>query len=543
MKKVILILIAYLLSGSCKNDILDITPTDRLSETAVWNDPALVQLFINAQYNALQSGFDNNPNNVTYDIQYFCDDSYSQFDRGGYQAIAKGTLTSSSVGGLSAYFNYWNTGYSAIRNFNIFFQKIDNVPASEDVKTQMIAEVKLLRAFVYAKLIWNYGGVPIIDKAFALDETLTGATRNTYDECVAYILKDLNDAINVLPDQQTGDDLGRASADAARALKSRVLLYYASPYNNPSNIQSRWQDASDAALELINSNRYSLYNDFHGLFIGDANNEAIFSRYYSTDVSHDVGYYCGPIGSGGLGHKIPSQTLVDAFEMSNGVIPVINGTINPDPNNTYDPNNPYVNRDPRFYATVLYNGAPYKDRTIQPYAGGADFTGNDATPTGYYLYKFIDQNLPNAANTPYTYPWHYFRLAEIYLNYAEAQYNLGNEDHARLYVNKVRQRVNMPDITETGSTLFDRIVHERQVELAMEGLRYYDVRRWEIAPQTENRSIQGMQIIRNGDGSFTYNRLNLLPRVWDDKFYLLPIARQEVLSSEGSLIQNPGYED
>lgn len=543
MKKIILILIACFTLGSCKKDVLDITPTDRLSETAIWNDASLPQLFINAQYNALQSGFGSHKDNAVYDIQYFCDDSYSQYDLGGYQSIAKGTLTSQTVGSLSAYYNYWNTGYSAIRNFNIFFQKIEGTPASADVKAQMTAEVKFLRAFVYAKLIWNYGGVPIIDKAYTLEETLTGVKRNTYDECVTYILKDLNDAIAVLPNQQTGSNLGRASADAARALKSRVLLYYASPLNNPTNIQSRWKDASDAALELINSNRYSLYTNFHGLFVGDANNESIFSRYFSTDVSHDVGYYSGPLGSGGLGQRDPSQTLVDAFEMTNGVIPVINGTKNPDPKNTYDPTNPYINRDPRFYATALYNGAIYNGKPIQPFIGGTDFTGNDATPTGYYLYKFIDQNLPNAASTPYTYPWHFFRLAEIYLNYAEAQYNLGNEENARLYVNKVRGRqgVNMPDITETGAALFARIIHERQVEFAMEGYRYYDVRRWKIASQTEVQTIQGMQIIRNADGSFTYNRLNLLPRVWDDKFYVLPISYQEVQSSGGSLTQNPGY--
>ncbi len=536
MKKIILIIIISTIFGSCQKDILNISPTDRLSESAVWDDFTLTKLFVNAQYNALQSGFSN-------DVQYFCDDSYSQYNLGGYQDIAKGTLTSNSVGGLSVNFNYWNTGFGAIRNFNIFFEKIDNVPGIEEEKAQLIAEVKFLRAFAYAKLIWNYGGVPIIEKAFSLGETLTGITRNTYDECVVYILKDLNDAIGILPNQQSGSNLGRASADAARALKSRVLLYYASPLNNPSNIPSRWKDASDAALDLINSNRYSLYNNFHGLFIGEANNEAIFSRFYSTDVSHNLGYYSGPIGSGGLGQRDPSQTLVDAFEMTNGVIPVINGVINPDANNTYNPNNPYINRDPRFYATALYNGANYKGRTIQPYEGGADFFGNDATPTGYYLYKFIDQNLPNSATTPYTYSWHFFRLAEIYLNYAEAQYNLGNEDNARLYVNKVRERVNMPDITETGSALFDRIVHERQVELALEGYRYYDVRRWKIAPQTEVLPIQGMQIVRNVDGSFTYNRLNLLPRVWDEKYYLLPIARQEVLSSEGGLVQNPGYTD
>lgn len=527
-------IIACSLLGACKKNVLDITPTDRISETAIWTDATLPQLFINAQYNALQDGFSN-------DIQYFGDDSYSQYDLSGYQSVAKASLTSSSVGGLSAFYNYWNTGYSAIRNFNIFFEKIDGVPVTDDVKAKMKAEVKFLRAFVYAKLIWNYGGVPIIDKAFTLNETLTGVKRNTYDECVTYILKDLADAITGLPNQQTGTNLGRASADAARALKSRVLLYYASPLNNTSNDKTRWQSASDAALDLISGNRYALYSNFHGLFIGENNTESIFAKYYSTDVSHNVGYYSAPQGSGGLAQRDPSQTLVDAFEMTNGVIPVINGIVNPDPKNTYNPNDPYVNRDPRFYATCLYNGAQFNGRTIQLYKGGTDFIGNDATPTGYNLYKFIDQTQPVSITTPYTNPWNYFRLAEIYLNYAEAQYNLGNEDNARTYINKVRARVNMPVITETGTALFDRIVHERQVELALEGHRYYDVRRWKIAPQTDSKPIQGVQITKNGDGSFSYLRLNLLNRTWDNKLYFIPISFNEIQSSGNSLEQNPGY--
>lgn len=524
------------LSACTKHDILDIAPTDRLSESAIWNDATLPQLFINAQYNALLDGY-------TQEMQYFSDDCYSQYDAGGYQTIARGSLSPSNVSNLSPYYAYWGTAYAAIHNFNIFFQKIESAPVTTTAKAQMSAEVKFLRAFVYARLIWNYGGVPIIDKVYTLNDQLTGAKRNTYDECVAYILKDLDDAIAVLPSQQTGANLGRASADAARALKSRVLLYYASPLNNIAKDKKRWQDASDAALDVITTNRYALSSDFHGLFIGATNTEVIFSRYFSTDVFTQIGFTCGPNGDGGQGQKDPSQTLVDAFEMTNGVIPVIDGTINPDPKNTYDPQNPYANRDPRFYSTALYNGAIFKGAPMQPYPGGANYSGNDATNTGYYLYKFIDPSLPIAATTPYTYPYPYFRLAEIYLNYAEAQYNLGNEANARLYINKVRERsgVNMPDITETGTALFDRIKHERQIELALEGHRYYDVRRWKIAPQTESKPIQGFKIIRNTNGSFTYNRVDLLKRTWKDAFYYLPIAFADIQTSGGSLTQNPGY--
>ncbi|TDQ08102.1 RagB/SusD family nutrient uptake outer membrane protein [Pedobacter metabolipauper] len=537
MKKLFFIITVVLICSACEKNIMDITPNDRLSEEEIWSNAALPQLFINAQYNALQHGMNN-------DITYFGDEAYNQYDEGGYHIIGLNQISPSNADQLSTYYNYWKTGYTAIQNINIFFAKIDQTPIDAATKAKMIAEVKFLRAFIYAKLIWNYGGVPIIEKVYNLSDNLTGIKRATYSECVAYILKDLNDVVTVLPDQQNGADAGRASADAARALRTRVLLYNASPQNNAANDRSRWQAVADQALELISSKRYNLHTNYHGLFIGDANNEAIFSRYFSTDNSNIIGKLFAPVGSGGNSFGAPSQNLVDAYEMKNGILPIINGAVNPDPENKYDPKLPYADRDPRFYASVMYNGSSYKGRTIQPYSGGADGSSRDASPTGYFNYKYLDETLVISDQFAYTYPWHFFRLAEIYLTYAEAQYNLGNEDEARAYVNKVRERqgVNMPAVTEKGTGLFQRIIHERQIELAMEGHRFYDVRRWKIAPQTEIKPIQGMQVVKNADGTFTYNRIDLLKKVWNERLYLIPLTFKEVQSSGGSLQQNPGYQ-
>jgi hypothetical protein len=537
MKKIFLFLSIILACTSCKKNILDIAPTDRLSEDAIWTDVTLPQLFVNAQYNALQHGMNN-------DITYYGDEAYNQYNEGGYHIVGLNQVNPSNVDQISSFYNYWGTGYSAIRNINIYFSKIEGTPISTETKATMTAEIKFIRAFIYAKLIWNYGGVPIIEQAYSISDDLTGVKRNTYDECVTYILKDLDDAIAVLPNQQTGAGLGRASADAARALKARVLLYYASAQNNPSNDQSRWKAVSDAALELISSNRYALATNYHGLFIGATNTEAIYSRYFASGNSNIIGKLFAPVGSGGNSFGAPSQNLVDAYEMTNGVIPFINGTLNPDPANTYNAAMPFAGRDPRFYATVLYNGATYKNRTIQPFSGGLDGDSQDSSPTGYFNYKFLDESLVVNDKFAYTYPWHFFRLAETYLTYAEAQYNLGNEVDARLYINKVRQRqgVNMPAITASGTALFDALVHERQIELAMEGHRFYDVRRWKIAPTTEARAIQGVQVVKNQDGSFTYNRINLLNKVWNDRLYLIPLTFKEVQSSGGSLVQNPGFQ-
>jgi hypothetical protein len=536
MKKIFILLISISILSSCKKDVLDIVPTDRLSETAIWSDATLPQLFVNAQYNTLQHGFNN-------DIQYYGDEAFSKFNDGGYQLIGLNQLTSSNVTQLSGKYNYWKNAYSTIKNFNIYFSKIDGTPLSATSKASLTAEVKFLRAFVYAQLIWNYGGVPIIEKGFDLSGNLKGIKRNTYDECVTYILKDLDDAIAGLPNQQTGNNLGRASADAARALKARVLLYYASPQNNPTGDKARWQQVADISLAIINSHRYSLTDNYHNLFIGGNNSEAIFSRYFSTDASHQIGKLFAPIGSGGNGYAQPSQNIVDDYEMTNGVIPVINGVKNPDPLNTYDASNPYIGRDPRFYASVLYNGASYKGRKIEPFTGGADFFGPDATATGYYNFKFLDESQVVSSTTPYTYPWHFFRLGEIYLIYAEAAYNLGNETDTRTYINLVRQRVgvNMPPVTTTGVALFNSLVHEREIELAFEGHRFYDTRRWQIAPITDAKPIVGVQVIKNPDNSFTYNRVDLLKRIWDSKLYLIPLTFQEVQASGNSLAQNPGY--
>lgn len=402
--------------------------------------------------------------------------------------------------------------------------------------------MKFIRAFIYFRLIRSYGGVPIIEEVFDINSDWSGVKRNSYDECVDYIIKDLDEVITVLPDRPS--ERNRASANAARALKSRVLLYAASPLNNPSNDREKWQKAADAAKELFDKG-YSLSDNYRDMFFDVTNDEYIFAKEYSETYSHWAGRNTASPGDGGLGFATPTQNMVDAYETIDGEIPILDtktGEVNP--NSIYDPKNPYKNRDPRFYDCIYYNGSTsIEGRVVETYQDGADMQTQDMTLTGYYLRKFVDESEPVSVSYHYTMPYPFFRLAEIYLNYAEAEYHLGNEDVAREYVNKVRARksVNMPPIDETGSTLLERIYHERQIELAFEGHRFFDLRRWRIA---DKNPLYGLIINKTEDG-FSYERfmVSLASREtdWKDAFFLLPIHYQEIQKSNNSLEQNPGY--
>lgn len=542
MKKITYLLgfIYILISGSC-SDVLDITPTDKYPGPLVWQDENLLKMYVNEQYNGI-----GNKDNY-YEIMYFSDDNFCKFNRGGVDIVRDNVLTADNVGGISNILQSWKESYKFIQNINVFFQNIGGSPLNEELKKELIAEMKFVRAYIYAKLIWAYGGVPIIEEVYDINSDWSQLKRSSYDDCVDYILKQLEDVITALPNQPTVRN--RASGNAARALKSRVLLYAASPLNNPSNDKQKWQKAADAAEDLFDKG-YTLATDYNKMFLDVNCSEFIFSKEFSETYESKLTLWIAPAGeNGGRAWITPTLNIVDAYETIDGEIPVTNsetGAINP--NSMYDPANPYANRDPRFYASVYYNGSMYKDREIETFTGGHDMINIGATMTGFYLRKFMEEEIGVIEDKKYTTPFPLFRLSEIYLNYAEAQYHLGNEALAREYVNKIRDRVGveMPHITESGTALLDRIYHERFIELAFEGHRYFDVRRWKIAEKTESTHIMGFKITKESDGTFTNERYSLTPDTrktdWKDAFNRLPIAYSEIQKSNNSLEQNPGYE-
>jgi len=532
---------------SCQKNVLDREPLDKYSDAAVWKDPALIGTFLNNTYRIMPTGFYQGQA-----LPLAClSDEAAVRNNGSFDIINKGNISPSSLGPLDFWTNSSNQSYyKVITNCNVFLKNITDAPVDEATKKRMTGEVKTLRAFSYFRLISLYGGVPLITKPFSLNDNFSIA-KNTYEECLNFIVSELDEAAGLLPLSYGAKDQGRLTKGAALAIKSRALLYAASPLNNPSNDLNKWQKAADAAKAVIDLNQYALYPDYKNLFLEKAlyNSEIIWSRPYNNikDPESIPSYgtlilelFLYPNGYLGYSQVNPLQNLVDQYETVNGQLPK--------DDLSYDPQNPYVNRDPRFYSSILYNGAPFKGRAVETFLPKGKDTPDGISPlnagiSGYYVRKFLDESItnPSAANTGNT-PWTFFRYAEILLNYAEAKYFLGDEPGCREYINKVRSRtgVNMPPVTETGPALLERLQHERQIELVFEGHRYFDVRRWKIAPQVLNMDAQKIVITRNAGGLDTYSVKTFQVRDFSDKNYLVPIPQSEI-DKDPALTQNPGY--
>jgi hypothetical protein len=390
----------------------------------------------------------------------------------------------------------------------------------------------------------RYGPVPLVTKVLDPDgDLLSGYTeRPAISTFINYILKELTECEDGLMDKPSADNkIGRVCKPMASALRSRITLYMASPRYNVCT----WQEAADAALDFIDK-----YGSQYGLYYGDnltpekryadavllpvhsGNNEVIFwrndTRFGWDDVKYDT-----PVGEGGSGGICPSQNLVDMYDMANGQPPfttydetgnqvgnTVNGT------SGYNEILPYVGRDSRFYATILYNGAQWNNRTIDISRGGADNPqGNaNATPTGYYLRKYMPESILANNHTGVAYRnWVFIRYAEILLNVAEALNEAGSTDEAYPYVNQVRARAGLPGLTNLTKEAFrNRIRRERTVELAFEDARAWDVRRWNVAEKALGGTIYGMDV------SGAYTRKTVTTRVFTPKMYLYPIPETEV---------------
>lgn len=517
--------------SSCDGDFLERKPLDKISEADVWNDPALIEAYVNTCYN-IRHGF-----LVDYYMMPLTDEAFRR-GRETFHLINRGELSAANNTALDHWANY----YTTITNCNIFFQKIKDATIDEQLKNRMSGEVAFLRAWTYFKLISFYGGVPLITDVFNLNDDFN-VKRNSYQECLDFIISELDKASEQLPDNYTGINRGRITKGAAMALKSRVLLYAASPLNNPSNDKAAWEKAAKAAKDVIDLGIYQLYPNYKALFTTPFNEEVIWSRQFKNNLSVEtrIELHFYPNGSGGYGQVNPLHNLVDAYERTNGLLPA------EDP--SYDDQKPYEMRDPRFYDSFLYDGAPWQNRQIESFLpGGMDSSegaeGWNASFSSYSIRKFIDESIqrPGERNVGNT-PWIYIRYAEILLNYAEAMYHLGNEAVALEYVNKIRSResVQMPHINASGDELLKKIQHERQIELAFEEHRYFDVRRWKIAPQTENEDAKKMTIIKDpATGKKTYKVEVFQERSFNERMYLVPIPQSEI-EKNPLLEQNPVY--
>ncbi|MCF6407748.1 RagB/SusD family nutrient uptake outer membrane protein [Chitinophaga filiformis] len=550
------ILYAMLFAGgiftSCKKDYLDIVPSDKIADVAVLADSSLFENYVINRYMGVKlqdKEAEGTPPGFGRGFEYamwsaLTDEAIYNNDDNTW-LIQRGLLAPENTGIAGT---IWGRSYRSIRECNYGLNNIMQVGMSDQLRAKLRGELHFIRAFRYQDLIRNYGGVILMgDKVYNLGDDMTDAslyTKSSLKQCIDYAVAELDSAAQYLPAVNDNSwQTGRATKGAALALKARLLLYAASPLYNAGS----WADAAAAAKAVMDMNQYSIAPDYTKLFLTAGSNEIIFARQYAIGARHVcLEIANGPNGYNGWGGNIPLQNLVDAYEMKSGK-PITDAT------SGYDATNPYANRDARFYATVLYNGAIYRGDTVKTYTpGGKDSKDGpsnwNTSKTGYYLRKFMDDNNPidNPWNVAGLQPWIYLRYAEILLSYAEAQNEAVGPD-ASVYaaVNQVRQResVQQPALVAglSKDQMREAIRRERQVELAFEEHRFYDVRRWKIAMETENVPAYGITVEMNNGKPVYTRKVALSNRAFAEKNYWLPIPRAEIQASNNKLEQTTGY--
>ena len=457
----------------------------------------------------------------------------------------------------------WSTYYEAIRAANDFlatfsldnfeeFRHHPNILQLIKAASYYPYEVRFLRAFFYFELIKRYKNVPLVTEVLT-EEEANEVAPDSFDEVVKFIVSECDAAADYLPDSYTSvlnAETGRITKGACLALKSRVLLYAASPlFNSGTDVDAKYEKAASAAWDFIEyAEQTKLYSVTPGEVLwGVGNNvlnskQLILERRGGNSNSFERDNF--PIGyEGGNTGNCPTQNLVDAFECIDGS--------DFDWKNPDQANAPYENRDPRLAQTVLYNGATWQSETVETY-----WTGRNAQPlvgatlTGYYMRKYLDESVSLEAGETTTKPHHYilFRYAEILLNYAEAMSEWKGPDYSDSEytmtpvqaVNLVRQRCGaVPFPSGLSADEFrKKYRNERRVELAFEDHRFWDIRRWKIGPETTD--IYGIRITKDGEDRYIYEKVLLEEREWDDKMYLYPISKWELLKNR-KLKQNPGW--
>lgn len=549
---IILPAIALYCLTSC-SDFLDQDPLDSFTEVAVWEDPALAESYLNEQYTHLFSEFQKG---VMY--ANFSDEAYHMHGY-GTTVVTQGLLSPDSPNlawNDDMYNNPWNLNYGYIKDINLFMEKIDQIPAKTEEEIDWRQEMKgqgyFLRAWFYSELYRHYGSVPLITHTYGLHDDFFNTVREPMDKVAEYITSQCDSASNLLPTRYSdAKDFGRATKGAALALKARTLLYAASPlFGTPSS--EKWEKAAaanKAVIELKDESGAEVYHlaqansaeEYADMFVDKMNPEVILMKMFDKQgqgIGNDSFTHQAPAGPGsgfeGWSTIQPSQKVVDAFQNADGTDYV----------RTSDTENPYKDREWRFYAAVFYDGATWgygeSKREVQMYVSGEEgVTGGldsnegpnwwNGTQTGYNMRKFLDKNFDTYGTESNNTPWFFFRLSEFYLNYAECLIELGKTGEALKYINDIRARVNLP--ATTADNLKEKYKHERMVELVFEGHRWFDLRRWKEAETVLNEDIYGIKILKFKDGSKKYElktdpcqvRTFIAPQN-----YWLPIPREEL---------------
>lgn len=611
------IFLFFLISSivSCNHDFMDTKPQTEITADDIWKEASLAKAYMYDIYFTFQdAGF-------TEELQASATDE-TLFTHGReFRETNAGAVTDVNLGWFAKTQSghQWARLYRNIRSCNDFIENIDNATFDDANKTQLKGEAYFLRAYFYHRLTRAHGGVPLELRVTQLTDNAEDflTPRSSYDDCIAQILSDIDKAAEALKDRTFANtEKGRATLAAVKALKVRVLTDAASDLHDQATASAkapifasyankellfytkgsrndRWNAVKSAAKELMNSPMGHSIPTFGGngltneekaeriwsFFLQDSPDH-IFSRYFidtKSESGTQMALFNGPSGYHAWGGNTPVQDFVDAFSMADGT--KFNWS------NPAHAASPYKNREARFYATVMYDGMKWIQRPadyaseeptgtihtgyyqLDPgsedlYAGmdtrdGGGETWN-ATYTGYYTKKFINPakgDHRNRINAVFP----FIRLTEIYYDYIEACIELGELDEAQEYLNNIRNSVNLPPVTTTNKDELRRIYqNERRLDFYFEEHRYWDVRRWMVAPTAPGlNSLKGMRVIgmlKPGVGkqnkyqydeskwNYTYTPITLTQenRKWVDKCYYLPIHRDE-MNRNKNLIQNPGY--
>lgn len=546
-------LFLVVVSNGCKD--VEVEPRDWIKEDLVWDNQdknaTLAIFFLNDIYNYIPDGFNRIGSGTGDFLDAATDDAIPSRTNRPVEYYVNGLVSVQNNPDA-----YWSNSYAGIRRVNIFLANIDKVPTAATSITTWKAEARFIRALLYFELLKRYGGVPLVgDKIFTIEDDLA-LPRNTFSDCVNYIISECDAVKNNLKIEPVTDaEWGKVPKGAAIALKSRLLLYTASPlYNGSSNAltgytnadPARWTAALNAANELIDLKYYALQTAYGGVFTVKKNAEIILAKQASNStriesLNAPVGYG-SPAASQGL--TSPTQNLVDAFPMANGLAITETGS-------GYVATNPYNARDPRLALTVFVNGQKWLSRNIETFDGGKDRPGGNLvqTRTGYYLRKFMADFSSNTTYTNQSHNFPIFRYAEIILNAAEALNELGRTEEAVTQVIAIRKRAGITAGTNsrygikaaiTQIEMRTLIQNERRKSQKRCSSKANSMRRWKTAETVLSGNLSGMRITKKPDGTFTYSTENVSKMVFNKKLYYMPLPYDETIKNQ-NLIQNEGW--
>ena len=553
------LLFALIGQTGCKKDYLQLDLGTTLPEDKVFGDPVLTARYADNAYNYMIDDYGRLQDTYKGTTGQLSDEAT------GFMLALPAIWSGNYLGATADVSTTYTRMYQGIRIVNTVMTKLDKVPWAGSIYDPKIikAQMLFLRGMFYFELVKRYGGVIIAARPFTPTEDID-LPRNTYEETVNFILKDLREAEDILKVESSvnyapasdwdAGNYGRPTIGAVKALRARLLMLDASPLHNPTGDAAKWNAAAAASKEIIDMNKYALQPDYTTLLNVDNSPEYIMIKVRAPrQLTGFMNDFIMSVGSGGAqGILNPTQNHVDLYEAVTRATPT-GPIISSAPINMagsgYNPQDPYANRDPRFYANIIYNNMTWQGRKIQTYEGGTDFQIGTFTytRTRYYCKKLWPEIYKAGATARALVNYIYFRYAEVLLNYAEAL-NEANGPTADVYqyINQVRSRAGMPGLPAglSKEDMRTRIQSERGVEFAFEDIRWWDIMRWKKGPELVSQTLTAMNVVKNGTG-FTYSVVPVEAAYqrnpFQEKQYLYPIPLTEINKSKGVLKQNPGW--